>query len=193
MGSKEGIPFWRAFPLDRRPSPRVSLAAADMANTPDELLAPQAPSYKGLEPASERSSAAARGSSRKADTRCEIKLRSVLWQAGARFRKNVKSLPGKPDIVFPGPGLAVFCDGDFWHGRNWEDRRRKLSKGTNAGYWTAKIRRNRQRDRETTARLEADGWRVLRFWESEIDDDVEAVARKILATLETVDTSSKKA
>ena len=145
------------------------------------------PSYDGLEPASEQASAAARGSSRKSDTRCELELRKTLWRAGARYRKNVASLPGKPDLVFPGARLAVFCDGDFWHGKDWEERRAKLAEGTNPGYWMAKIERNRERDREHTARLEAKGWTVLRFWESEIHECTEAVAEEILSTLETLD------
>lgn len=90
------------------------------------------PSYVGLRPASEQASKAARGSSRKTDTRCEVLLRSALFRAGFRFRKNVATLPGKPDIVFPGPKVAVFCDGDFWHGRDWERRKQKLATGTNA-------------------------------------------------------------
>lgn len=158
-----------------------------MAHASEDAVAPEAPSYKGLEPASPRASASARGASRKSDTGCEVKLRSVLWRAGARFRKNVKDLPGKPDIVFPGPGLAVFCDGDFWHGKDWETRRQKLLKGNNPGYWIAKIERNRQRDQENTAKLEAEGWAVLRFWESEIHEDVEAVAQVVLGALEELD------
>lgn len=147
----------------------------------------QAPSYKGLRPASEHASAAARGSSRKSDTRCEVKLRRVLWHAGARYRKDVKTLPGRPDIVFPGPRLAVFCDGDFWHGKDWEERRRKLAEGSNPAYWIAKIERNRERDRETTRKLEEQGWAVLRYWESDIHGDPEAVAEEILATRERLD------
>jgi DNA mismatch endonuclease (patch repair protein) len=99
-----------------------------MSKNRSDAVAPRAPSYKGLEPASAAASAAARGSSRKADTRCEVKVRSLLWRAGARFRKNVTTLPGKPDIVFPGPRLAVFCDGDFWHGKDWDERRRRLAR-----------------------------------------------------------------
>lgn len=148
---------------------------------------PKTPSYKGLEPASERASAAARGSSRKTETRCEVVLRKVLWRAGARYRKNVRDLPGKPDVVFRGVRLAVFCDGDFWHGRNWDERRRKLAQGSNAGYWVAKIERNRQRDREHDRALQAEGWTVLRYWETDILADPQAIAEEILATLEGLD------
>lgn len=153
----------------------------------------RSPSYKGLKPASAAASAAARSSSRKADTRCEVKVRSLLWRAGARFRKNVAKLPGKPDIVFPGPRVAVFCDGDFWHGKDWDERRRRLAAGTNAPYWLAKIERNRQRDRLNRKKLESEGWTVLRFWESEIHDDPRRVAAMILATLARLDSGPKKA
>lgn len=157
--------------------------------------APRTPppaSYKGRKPASARASAAARGSSKKTDTLCEQALRSSLWKAGLRFRKNVSSLPGHPDIVFPRARVAVFCDGDFWHGRDWESRRQKLTAGSNAEYWLAKIQRNMERDRETTARLESLGWTVLRFWESEIRSRLPEVARTIQRTLtSTLDNGSK--
>lgn len=145
------------------------------------------PSYDGLEPASKQASAAARGSSKKRDTRCEVKLRKALWHAGVRYRKNVRSLPGKPDIVFYRARLAIFCDGDFWHGKDWGERRSNLSKGANPDYWVAKIERNRERDREHAAKLDADGWTVLRFWESEIHEDTEAIVEEILSTLKALD------
>jgi len=64
--------------------------------------------------------------------------------------------------------VAVFCDGDFWHGRNWTTRRGKLSRGANAAYWIAKIRTNMLRDRRHRRQLEKMGWSVVRIWESEI-------------------------
>lgn len=121
----------------------------------------------------------ARASSRKSDTRCELRLRTALWQAGFRYRKNVANLPGRPDIAFPGPRVAVFSDGDFWHGRNWETRLEKLSKGTNADYWIAKIQRNMERDRANTERLQEMGWAVLRVWESEIHKDLPEVLKRV--------------
>lgn len=159
----------------------------------DDSTGPRIPSYKGLEPASARASAAARGSSRKTETRCEVRLRSVLWRAGLRFRKNVKGLPGKPDIVFPRQKLAVFCDGDFWHGRDWKARRQRLARGNNPDYWTAKISRNRERDRENTLKLEAEGWSVLRYWESDIHDDAKVIAKEILVTLRRLDNDREEA
>lgn len=144
----------------------------------------KAPSYQGLRPASRRASAAAKGSSRKADTRHERLLRSELWRAGCRFRKNLTGLPGKPDVVFPRVKLAVFCDGDFWHGRDWEERKRKLERGTNPKYWVRKIERNIERDGEHTRRLMDAGWSVMRVWESDVLADPRRIARLIIRELE---------
>lgn len=145
------------------------------------------PSYKGRQPASAQASAAARGSSKKTDTSCELLLRRTLWAAGARYRKNVKELPGRPDIVFSRAKLVVFCDGDFWHGHNWESRRQKLLQGANADYWIAKIQRNMERDRHNTGRLEEMGWTVLRVWESEIRTSLWQATNKVLNLLRALD------
>ncbi|HEX5716040.1 MAG TPA: very short patch repair endonuclease [Thermoanaerobaculia bacterium] len=139
--------------------------------------------YRGRKPASPRASAAGRGSSKKSDTKCERLLRQALWAAGYRYRKNVANLPGHPDVVFRRARLAVFVDGDFWHGRDWEYRRQKLQAGSNPDYWIAKIQRNMERDRETTSRLQELGWTVLRFWESEIQASPQEVVQKIGAAL----------
>lgn len=141
------------------------------------------PSYQGRSPASSKASAAARGASRKRDTRPEILLRRELWRAGCRYLVDVAALPGRPDIVFRGPKLAVFCDGDFWHGRDWEARRRKLAAGSNAAYWVAKIARNIERDALNTALLRDRGWTVARVWESDITADTERVVAEILGML----------
>jgi DNA mismatch endonuclease, patch repair protein len=96
----------------------------------------------------------------------------------------VRSLPGCPDIVFQRVKLAVFCDGDFWHGRDWAQRKLKLSRGTNGRYWLAKIERNMARDASNQERLESQGWRVLRFWESEIKKRQSVVLAEIEAVLD---------
>ena len=96
-----------------------------------------------------------------------------------RYRKNVETLPGKPDIVFVRARVAVFCDGDFWHGRNWEEQKSKLCQGTNAEYWLSKIESNMERDRLNNALLEADGWSVLRLWETDIKRDPQAAAELV--------------
>lgn len=137
------------------------------------------PSYVGLRPSSERASKAARGASKKADTVCEVMLRSELFRRGLRFRKNVRGLPGVPDIVFVRQRVAVFCDGDFWHGRDWNARRAKLATGANSAYWHAKIERNMARDAEQTAGLTALGWTVVRVWETDVRKDVAAAATRI--------------
>ena len=141
------------------------------------------PSFKGLGPASAQASVAARGSSRKTGTRCEVALCRALWAAGCRYRKNVADLPGKPDVVFLGPKVAVFCDGDFWHGRDWATRRQKLGRGNNSGYWLAKIQRNIDRDQHNTRCLQERGWTVLRFWESQIRSDPGGVAQAVVQSL----------
>ncbi len=143
----------------------------------------KAPSYKGLARASKKASRAARGASKKTDTKPEVTLRKALWRAGKRYRKNVKKLPGKPDIVFHGARVVVFVDGDFWHGKDWEVRKAKLENGHNAPYWVAKIERNMERDQENEQKLLAEGWVVLRFWESDVKKSVESVRDSILCTL----------
>jgi len=116
------------------------------------------------------------------NTKPEMKLRRELWSRGLRFRVNVKTITGKPDIVFTRAKMAVFCDGDFWHGHNWairglpslNDELEKYSK-----YWSLKILTNVERDKKVTFNLEKDGWTVLRFWESDIKEDVTACADEI--------------
>ena len=143
----------------------------------------KAPSYRHLKPASPKASKAARGSSRKKDTKPEVALRKILWARGCRYRKDVASLPGRPDIVFPGAKVTVFCDGDFWHGRDWRHRRRKLLRGHNPEYWIAKIKRNMDRDRRNNRKLEQAGWCVLRFWETDILRSPEACADEVIDAL----------
>lgn len=141
--------------------------------------------YDNFKPSSAKSSRALSGS-RASDTKCEIMLRSALWRLGLRFRKNVRTLPGKPDIVFPTERLVVFCDGDFWHGNNWKERKRKLQKGANAPYWLSKIKGNIERDKLHNARLLESGWQIIRVWESTILADVESVALGIAETVKTL-------
>lgn len=134
--------------------------------------------------ASPRASTAARGSSRKKDTRCEVLLRRELHRLGLRYRVDSAVLPGRPDIVFPRERVVVFCDGDFWHGRDLDARVAKLAAGHNAPYWVAKIRGNVERDRKHDALLAADGWDVLRFWEKDILRDAALIAEKVSARIE---------
>jgi DNA mismatch endonuclease (patch repair protein) len=142
------------------------------------------PSYKGLRPASEAASRAKRAN-RKHDTLHEVLLRRAVWRLGLRYRKNVRSLPGVPDLVFRAAGVVVFCDGDFWHGRDWESLQAKLKQGTNAAYWLAKIARNRERDLANTALLRARGWCVIRLWETDVKRSPAAAARRIQRVVES--------
>lgn len=151
--------------------------------TPIALAEPTAARYAGLRPASEKASRAARGASRKHDTSCERRLRRALWSRGLRYRLGVSNLPGRPDIVFRRGRVVVFCDGDFWHGRNLDDRLARLARGHNAPYWVAKIRTNVARDARTNAALTADGWAVLRYWESEIKMRADEIAEGIAQLL----------
>ena len=112
-------------------------------------------------------------------------LRSHLWAAGFRFRLHAADLPGKPDLLFRADGDCVFCDGDFWHGRNWPARRQALKTGKNADYWMAKIRRNRQRDQLQTRELTRAGWRVIRLWETDILREPASAADLVIAALAT--------
>lgn len=101
-----------------------------------------------------------------------------------RYRIDVGDLIGRPDIVFRSARVAVFCDGDYWHGRDLERRIAKLETGHNAPYWIAKISSNVERDRRVTAALEADGWLVLRYWETDIKKDAMALAREVAGRVE---------
>ena len=100
------------------------------------------------------------------DSQIELLLRQELWSRGLRYRKNVNRIYGKPDIVFIGKKIAVFCDSEFWHGYNWEERKKDFK--SHQEFWIPKIERNIERDVEVTAKLESEGWTVIRFWGNEI-------------------------
>jgi DNA mismatch endonuclease (patch repair protein) len=107
-------------------------------------------------------------------------LRRRLHASGLRFRTSV-NLPGKPDVVFPKQRIAIFVDGDFWHGKNLSVRLAKLARGHNAMYWTAKIAANCARDRRLRAILKRRGWTVVRVWESDLHQRVESTTYRIVA------------
>jgi DNA mismatch endonuclease (patch repair protein) len=144
------------------------------------------PKFTGLTP---RSAATSRvgAANRKKNTAPEILLRKALSAAGLRFRLHAKDLPGCPDLVIRRRRIALFCDGDFWHGRNWSNRKSKLSMGWNAEYWVSKIERNRERDRFVTKTLRRLGWRVIRVWEGDVRRTPQRVATKILIAIDRDD------
>jgi DNA mismatch endonuclease vsr len=119
---------------------------------------------------------------RSKDTTIELALRKALWQRGIRYRKNYKGLLGKPDIVITKYRIAVFCDSDFWHGYDWENRKARIK--SNQDYWIPKIERNMKRDREVTATLVEQGWIVLRFWEHTIRKELEECVEDIQEAVE---------
>ena len=100
------------------------------------------------------------------DSKIELMLRQELWKRGLRYRKNVKNVFGHPDIAFTGKKVAVFCDSEFWHGYDWENRKKDIK--SNQDFWIAKIERNINRDKEVNLYLESHGWKVIRFWGKDI-------------------------
>ena len=111
---------------------------------------------------------------RSKDTGIELAVRSALHAMGLRFRKHARWLPGTPDIVFPRQKVAVFIDGDFWHGWQFSRWRHKLTP-----QWAQKIDANRRRDRRNFARLRRQGWLVLRVWEHDVLGDLDGAAERI--------------
>lgn len=102
------------------------------------------------------------------DTSIELLLRKALWRRGYRYRKNYSKLPGKPDIAMTKYKIAIFCDSEFFHGKDWEILKPRLERGDNAEYWVKKISRNRERDEEINKKLLFEGWTVIRFWGRDI-------------------------
>ena len=120
---------------------------------------------------------------RSKDTSIELKLRKALWKKGYRYRKNDVKLPGKPDIAITKYKIAVFCDSEFFHGKDWEVLKPRLDKGSNSEYWIGKISRNRERDSEINKKLLFEGWTVIPFWGKDIQKHVEECVRVIEETV----------
>lgn len=118
---------------------------------------------------------------RSSDTKIEVGLRKALWREGIRYRKNYKGLPGSPDIAITKYRIAIFCDGEFWHGKNWENKKTKIH--SNEKYWIAKIERNINRDGEIDMRLRKMGWTVLRFWGGDILKNMPACLDEVKETI----------
>lgn len=112
------------------------------------------------------------------DTKPELEFRRALWATGCRYRVNDKTLPGKPDISIKKYKIAIFIDGEFWHGHNWEEKRDAIK--SNRDFWIPKIERNMQRDREVNQKLKEAGFAVFRFWTKELKINFEELLKKIL-------------
>lgn len=116
-------------------------------------------------------------SNKSTGTKPELVLAKSMWALGLRYRKNSGSIFGKPDFSFKKYKVAVFVDGEFWHGKDWEQKKAEI-KG-NREFWIAKIERNIRRDIEVTGRLKAEGWTVLRFWSNDVVKDTTSCAEKV--------------
>ena len=123
------------------------------------------------------------GKIRAKNTKPELAFRKALWATGYRYRIDYKKLIGKPDILLKKYKTAIFIDGEFWHGHNWNERKHKIK--TNREFWIPKIERNMQRDREVNHGLESLGYTVFRFWEGEIKKDLPRCLSTVLSHLDT--------
>lgn len=113
------------------------------------------------------------------DTGIEVKLRKELWKRGYRYKKNYIDLPGKPDIVLTKYKIVIFCDSEFFHGKDWEVLKPQLERGKNAEFWIKKISRNKERDDEINKQLLYMGWTVVRFWGKDINKNVDECIKVI--------------
>ena len=116
------------------------------------------------------------------DSQIELLLRKALWKKGVRYRKNDKTVFGHPDISFKGRRIAVFCDSEFWHGYDWENRKDQIK--TRREFWIPKIERNIERDKEVNRELSGTGWVVLRFWGNDIKKTTNECAEDVISVLE---------
>lgn len=126
------------------------------------------------------------------DTSIEVKLRKELWSRGYRYRKNYNNVSGKPDIAITKYKIAIFCDSEFFHGKDWEVLKPRLQKGDNAEYWIPKIQRNRERDDEVNKKLLFLGWTVIRFWGKEIAENADKCVKVVEETIWNIKLQSEE-
>jgi DNA mismatch endonuclease (patch repair protein) len=135
---------------------------------------------------------------RNKDSKAELALRRALHSSGFRYRLHAGDVPGRPDLVVRSRRLAVFVDGDLWHGNPEEVRRRGRDNladlfPSRTEWWVAKIERNMARDREVTDQLRRQGWTVVRLWEHDVLSDPEGSARRVLETAGAIEKGRKRA
>lgn len=111
-------------------------------------------------------------------------LAKALWHHGVRYRKNLRGLPGSPDIAITKYKIAVFVDGEFWHGYDWENRKKKLK--SNRDYWIEKIEENIARDERNDILLKEQGWVPVHFWEKEIKKNLQGCVDKVIDEIQLV-------
>ena len=117
------------------------------------------------------------------DTSIEVALRKALWHKGYRYCKNYTKLPGRPDIAITKYKIAIFCDSEFFHGKDWEVLKPKLESGNNPDYWVPKIERNIERDNEHDKALMFEGWTVIHFWGKDILKNTDECVKVIEETI----------
>lgn len=117
------------------------------------------------------------------DTSIELLLRKRLWHDGYRYRKNYNKLPGSPDIAITKYKIAIFCDSEFFHGKDWEQLKSRLERGKNSQYWIQHIEENIERDRRVEGELNSLEWTVIRFWGKEIKKDLDGCIQVIKETI----------
>ena len=122
--------------------------------------------------------------------KAETLLAKRLWSEGYRYRRNYKKLPGSPDIALTKQRIAVFVDGEFWHGENWEERKSKLK--SNREYWIEKIEENMARDKRVDAQLEEMGWITIHFWEKQVLKDTEECLRRVMLYLNKIEDNKQE-
>ena len=115
------------------------------------------------------------------DTSIEVKLRKALYEKGCRYRCNSKYIFGHPDISVKGVKVVVFCDSEFWHGKDFEENEKKIQ--SNRDYWIPKIKRNIERDKEVNEKLTQEGYLIFRYWGGEIQKNLDKCVTKILEGL----------
>lgn len=114
--------------------------------------------------------------------KAETILAKRLWHEGYRYRRNYKKLPGSPDIALTTYHVAVFVDGEFWHGENWEERKAKLKH--NREYWIEKIEENMARDKRVDGQLQEMGWTTVHFWEKQVLKHTDECLQVVLELIE---------
>lgn len=121
---------------------------------------------------------------RSSGSQIETMLGKALWQKGLRYRKNDKTVFGKPDFTLKKYKIAIFADSEFWHGKDWEIRKHEHK--SNIEFWHKKIERNMERDREVNERLEQEGWTIIRFWGKDIKKNLDDCVKKVLNAVNSV-------
>ncbi len=110
-------------------------------------------------------------------TKIEVLLGKALWARGIRYRKNNKTIFGKPDFAIKKYKIAIFCDSEYFHGKDWETNKLRIK--TNTNFWHRKIEQNIKRDELVNRTLKEEGWSIIRFWGEEIKKDIDNCIIKI--------------